>query len=241
MPSDIRPGTWDAQVLPHGPLRQLASNVWMITGSLPKGHLPRNMMVFRYQPGRLLVHSPVAVQESALREILAFGQIDTIIVPNAFHRLDGAVYKQRFPQATLICPQASKAKVAQKMPVDASCEEVLPKLGITFHTPPGIKPSELVYEFSSAGSCVLVMSDLLFNLPHLPGLDGSVFRLLGSSGFFGMTRIGKWLLLNDRRVFQQFLRQLAKTAGLKAVCVAHGEPVQTEVDQALLAAANRLG
>jgi hypothetical protein len=127
------------------------------------------------------------------------------------------------------------------MAVDATCEEHLPKVGITFHIPAGIKASELVYEFNNAGTRVLAMSDLLFNLPHLPGLDGTLFRLLGSSGFFGMTRIGKWLLLKDKANFQRFLRQLAQIPNLKVLCVAHGDPIQTDADQALLAAAARLG
>lgn len=176
---------WQQHVHPHGPLHQIAGNTWQVTGSLAKGHVPRNMVVHKMANGGLWLHSVVALDETRVQELAALGRPEIMVVPSGLHRLDAAVYRARFPQLQVLCPRAAR--------------------------PPEGK--------------VLVLTDMLFNLPRLPGLDGLLFHWLGSTGFFGVTRIGRWLLLQDKRKFGEWLTQMARLPGLYAVCVAHGDAV----------------
>jgi hypothetical protein len=234
--------TWTSHLLPHGPWRKLAPRLWEITGSLPRGKLPRNMVVHKLASGGLLIHSAVVIDEAALAEMLAWGEPEVMIVPSGLHRLDAAAYKERFPKLRVLAPAASKEVVEKKIKVDATCEDALPALGVKAHAADGIRPVELAYEMpiDAEDGKALVVTDMLMNIPHLPGFDGMIMRLLGSTGFFGITRIGKVLLMKDRAAFKAWLCKMATTTGLNAVCVAHGDLIVERCSDRLLEAADRL-
>jgi hypothetical protein len=53
----------DWTVLDHGPLEQLAENVWFVDGSLGGNNpLPRRMTIVRRDDGSLVLHNGVAVK-----------------------------------------------------------------------------------------------------------------------------------------------------------------------------------
>jgi hypothetical protein len=231
---------WEEHVLPHGPLVELVPGLWQVTGSLPRGNMPRNMVLYRLPDGQLLVHGAIALDKPTITDVESLGAPSWLVVPNGWHRLDAAVYCRRYPAMRVVCPGAARKSVAARVPVDALAEDALPRLGILCHVPDGTRPGELVYELPVAGGAALIFTDLLFNLGDLPGLDGWLFRRLGSTGFFGMTRIGRWLNLRDRPRFQAWLRQLARRTDLKAICVGHGTAITSGCAEHLEAAASRL-
>lgn len=230
-------------VLPHGPLTRLADDLWQVTGSLPNMALPRNMVVWRHPSGGLWLHSVVAVDEATLAQILALGEPRWMVVPSALHRLDAPWYADRFPGLTVLAPAAARARVAEKVAVAASCEEVLPGLGVVCLAPDGLKPEELVYRVPLAGGgAALVVNDCLFHLVEpVSGFGGFMLRLMGSWGFFGLTRIGRWFLLQERGAYQRWLRAMAADAELRVVTVSHGVAVTDGVAAKLREAADRLG
>lgn len=232
---------WAEHVFPHSDVNEVAPGLWQVTGRLPHGNLPRNMVVYRLpKTGGLLIHSGIALDDQRVKQLEALGRPEILIVPNRFHRLDAAVYKGRYPEMQVVCPHAARAYVEQKVKVDAVCEELLPDLGIRVHTPSGMKPGELCYELPVAGGRALIVTDTLFNLPHQKGVDGFLFRILGSTGFFGLTNIGRLLMLKDKKAFKEWLVRLSALPDLKAVCVGHGNPIAQDVSEQLKAAAARL-
>lgn len=231
---------WQRHVLPHGPLVPIGTRVWQVTGRLPRGNMPRNMVVHKLASGGLLIHSAIALDEPTMVKLAALGRPEVLIVPNSFHRLDAGVWKARFSSVRVLAPAAARVAVEKKVTVDATCEEALAEHGVKWHAPEGLKPSELWYELESGEGPVLVLTDSLMNLPHGPGVDGLLMRLLGSTGFFGLTRIGRMLLLKDRAAYKAWLLRLADTPRLKGVLVAHGEAVVERAAESLRAAAGRL-
>lgn len=232
---------WASHVLPHGDLRQLAPRIWEVTGSLKNGNLPRNMLVYKLGDGGLLIHSAIAMNEQTMKRLEQLGKPEVLIVPNGFHRLDAAVWKERYPNLVVVAPKAALDKAKEKVAVTATCEEFLPGKGVRVHVPAGIKPSELVYEIDTGdGGVALVVTDILMNLPRLKGLDGWLLKILGSTGFFGITGIGRMLLLKDRREFRTWLEHLASTPRLSVISVGHGHSITKDCQVALQAAAARL-
>ena len=229
-----------ADIQPHGEWVEVCPELWLITGSMARSPLPRNMAVYRLPGGGLLLHSVIALNPQGMAQLEAIGTPQVMIVPNGFHRSDALFYKERYPALQVVCPAAARERVEQVVQVDDTCEALLPTLGIGCHPPQGVKPSELVYELSVERGCVLVFTDLLFNLPRLSGFSGWIVHLIGSSGFFGMTRVGRILGLKDRKLFAGWLRQLAELDGLTAILVAHGGPVTSDCRSRLRAAADRL-
>ena len=76
-------------VLPHGPIEKLADNLWRIKGSLPGTSLQRVMTVVRRDDGSLLLHSVIALQEPAMREIEQNSSIKALVLDDgATNRTD---------------------------------------------------------------------------------------------------------------------------------------------------------
>lgn len=230
----------DHPVYGHSELFPLADGVWYVTGTLGRSPLPRNMAIVRLDNGELLLHSVVAVNTEVLQQITQLGSVQHIIVPSTFHRFDALWYKAHFPKARFYCPEAIRLKVSDSLPIDSSCEEALSNLSLQMHKIPGIKPIELAYEIATESGAVLIFCDLLMNLPHLPGFRGYLLKLIGSTGFFGMTRLGKLFLMKDKILLKNWLLELADRDDIHSVLVSHGEPVRVQVRARLRDAAHRL-
>jgi hypothetical protein len=243
---------WQSHILPHGAIEELAPNLWHVTGTLPSSTIvPREMVLYRLADASLLIHSAIALNEAGMAKLESLGTPKILVVPNRIHRLDAGVYKQRYPQLIVVCPAAAKPYVEQVVAVDGIAEEVLRAYGIICHEPAGIRPQELVYELPLPTGKALVFTDILFNLnksylqQHLPTgeflLQWIGASAIGSSGFFGITGLGRRFFLKDRNAYRQWLEALADgIPDLRVISVAHGSPIVADCNYRLREAAARL-
>ena len=111
--------TWT--VLPHGPLEAVDSNIMTVVGQieLPTGQFPRRMTVVRLADHRLVIFSAIALRESDMKRLEEFGTPAFLIVPNAIHRMDARIWKDRYPGLQVITPSGARGKVAEIVHVDA--------------------------------------------------------------------------------------------------------------------------
>ncbi len=234
-------------------IEELASNLWHVTGTSPSFVMvPREMVVYKLGDDSLLIHSAIALNESEMAKLESLGTPKIMVVPNRIHRLDAGIYKKRYPQLVVVCPAAAKPYVEQRVAVDGIAEEILPTYGIICHEPQGIRPQELVYELPLPTGKALIFTDILFNLnktyfrQHSPQ-GQSLFQwlgasLIGASGFFGITYLGRRFFIQDRNAYRQWLRTLAESIpDLRVVSVAHGSPIVADCNRRLHEAAARLG
>lgn len=225
--------------LPHGSLETITENTWHLVGRLPHGHLPRRMVVHRLASGGLWIHSAIALDDEGTAALEALGRPEVLVVPNGLHRLDAPAYKRRYPDLKVFAPANSLARAAAVVSVDGSVEEAMTAYGIEAIAPPGTKSVECAYFLPSNGGRVLVVADLFFNLPRLPGIDGWLFGVIGSTGFFGVTRLGRLSFVTDRMRFATWIDEVANNS-LRAIAVAHGDLVTTQCGDRLREAAQRL-
>jgi hypothetical protein len=75
----------------------------------------------------------------------------------------------------------------------------------------------------------------------MPGLFGLIYRLVGSTGGPRVTRIGKLVMIKDRRAAVDHLLRLADTPDLRRVIVSHGAMESTDPAGMLRAAAASIG
>lgn len=224
---------WNTHVLPHGPLEAHGEQVWSVAGTVARGPLPRRMVVWRRDDGGLVVHSAIAMNEEGMAALASLGAPSVMIVPNAYHRMDAAVWKARFPGLKVYAPAAARAAVEKIVAVDATIEDAGDAIAARVVAPPGVKATEYIYDAHGAW----VITDMMMNLPPLPGFSGWLVGVLGSTGFFGMTGIGRMLLLKDRAAFKGWL---ASQAAPTAILPAHGDVIAGGTGAALQAAAGRL-
>src|SRR5215475_4868630 len=131
---------WQREVFPHSPLEALAPDLWVVRGEFPSSQLPRNMVVYRYGGDSLLLHSVVALDERTMRHLEALGKPAIMVIPNWDHWAHIVAFKRRYPEITVVCPQASRARVERRLAVDETCEAYFPRDGMMFHVPPGMDP-----------------------------------------------------------------------------------------------------
>ncbi len=226
-------------VFPHGPLEPLADGLWQVQGRLRRGPLPRNIVVYRLPDGALWLHSVVALESSAMADLDALGPVRFVVVPSGLHRTDPPAYAERYPEAAVVCADEVRDKVADVVRVDSVVEAALSETDIVVHQPPGIVAGERVFELPIDGGVALVFCDSLFNLGHQPGIGGWSLRLLGSSGFFGVTRIGRWLS-PDLAAWKTWLLEQAERNDVHVISVAHGSAITEDCAGRLRQAAERL-
>ena len=226
---------------PHGAIEKHADNLWSVQGTLPPSPLPRRMVVVRLQDGRLVIHSGVALDDEHMAELEAWGRPAILVVPNRFHRHDAAAFKVRYPQLRVLCPSVARDAVAQVVAVDGSVDELNSESTLVVFTLPSCKAGEVALIVRHAdASASAVLTDAVFNLPHLPGFGGLVMKLIGSTGGPRVTKLGKMLMVDDNAGFAAGLRELAMVSGLRRLLPAHGEVIEGDVAARLRDIADRL-
>ncbi len=198
--------TW--HVMPHGELTQYAENLWSIEADVPDMPLKRRMTLVKRANGGVVVHSAIALEDALMTRIDSWGKVDTIVVPNGWHRLDAPMFKKRYPDAKVVCPRGSRKKVEEVVAVDADYESCDSDDSVSFEHLAGTKDAEGVLRVRSKDGVTLVFNDVLFNVPHLPGVQGFVLKLLGSTGGPKVTRIGKLFVVRKKAALKAHLTRL---------------------------------
>jgi hypothetical protein len=230
LPSRVSASEWQSEVFPHSPLEALAPDLWVVRGEFPSAQLPRNMVVYRHGGDSLLLHSVVALDERTMRHLEALGRPSIMVIPNWDHWAHIVAFKKRYPDITVVCPQASRSRVEQRLAVDHTCEAYFPRHGVRFHVPPGMDPVEGVLELPLRdGRVALAMNDLITNVPHQPGLWGLVLRLTGSTGRPRVIPIIRRRFKMDRAVLRGYLEALAQRSDVAIITTSHGQALTSDV------------
>jgi len=215
--------TWHP--LPHGPIEKLEENLWRVEGTLPGGGPPRVMTVAKLGDGRLVLHSAIALDDAAMKELEAFGSPAFLVVPNGGHRLDAPAYKKKYPSITVLTAPSSRSKVEQVVPVDAT-EDRFGDDSVTYEAIEGTVEGAIVVRHRSGAT--LVLNDTVMNMApgSMKGLGGFVSGVLG---FFGpepkVVPLSKLMVYKDKKAARAHLEKLADTPGLARVVVSHGKPI----------------
>ncbi len=164
------------------------------------------------------------------------------VVPNRMHCADAAVYTERYPDLVVCCPAGAREQVEAVVPVDGLAWDVLGPHGITCHSPAGDDSFEHIYELPLRDGAALICADTVFHLrEHLPGFSGFIARYItASTGFFGVTRLGRLFLWGKAGLLKEWLLEQADRDDLSAIVVGHGVPVTSDVPGHLREAAARL-
>lgn len=175
-------------------------------------------------------HSVVALDERSMRHLEALGKPSIMVIPNWDHWAHIVAFKKRYPAITVVCPEASRSRVEQRLAVDHSCEAFFPRHGVRFHVPPGMDPVEGVLELPLAdGRVAVVMNDLITNVPHQPRAWGLVLRLTGSTGRPRVIPIVRRRLKIDRTVMHGYLQALALRRDVAIITTSHGQALTSDI------------
>ncbi len=219
-------------VLPHDPIEKIADNLWRVQGKINDGKVQRQMVLGRMRDGGLVIHNAIALDDAEMKAVEAWGRPKVLFVPNAFHRQDAAIWKQRYPELTVVAPKGARKRVDKIVKVDA-ITDVAPGDDTVRLRPLAGCPGESVLEVRSGDDVTAVFCDAILNVPRRTGVPGF---LLGPTGKISVPRFARVFLVKDKAAFTRQLDALAATPGLRRVMFGHGAPaVDAEVAAGLRA------
>ena len=144
------------------------------------------------------------------------------------HRQDARIFKDRYPQLNIVAPRLARGQVEEVVPVDLTYEEFPADTTVRLETMAGTDEREGLVIVTTARGTTVILNDAVFNMPHQPGLQGLLLRLLGSSGGPRVTRLARLLLVKDRPALRAHLERLATLPGLHRVIVSHHETIDRD-------------
>ena len=217
------------------PLRPLAADIWVADRPQTFYGLPvgTRMTVIRLPGERLLLHSPVALDEQLRRELDAIGRVLYAVAPNRVHHLYAGDVAKVYPEARLWVGPGLERKRPDLSFVavlgDEPPEEWRDDVWQTFFRG---RPYENEVVFLHRASRTLILCDLAFNFgPRTAAPTRVLMKLLRSYGHFGPSKLDPWLI-RDRDAARQSLERILAW-DFDRVVVAHGEILESGGREAL--------
>ncbi len=218
-------------------LRPICDNIWCAEGGmyLPGKlmHFSLRMSIVRLSDGKLLLVSPIAIDDDLASELRALGAIAYIVAPNTFHHLQAGTAKARFQDAKLYAARGL-AKKRPDLQIDAVFDDSQAPpwqaelLTRTIRGCPGFNETVLFHRASGT----LIVTDLVFNIHSTKGLlTGMFLRLVGAHKRFAQSRAWR-MVVKDRAAAKASVQELLELP-ISRVVMAHGEIFEGDCKPAL--------
>ncbi len=209
-------------------LKRIAEDVWAHEReiAMPGGmSMPCRATLLRLTDGRLLLHSPLAIDDATAKEISDLGDLRVLVAPNTYHWMFLAAAKERFPKARVFAP----AELAKK--VGGLAFDPLPASGVLEG---GLRvariegaPSLMEHVFLHEPSQSLVVSDLMFNVHASSSFGLRLFlRVVGAWKKTAQSRVWRFLV-KDRAAAARSASEILAW-DFNRVIVAHGDVVEND-------------
>ena len=131
-------------------------------------------------------------------------------------------------------------RVSARVQVHSHWSDLPPDPGVRAEPLEGSRFGEAALVVRSGSRASLLFGDTVMNLPHLPGLEGRILSLIGSTGRPRVTPVAHLLSVSDRRRLAAHLARLADLPGLCRLVVSHGRNVEEDAAGVLRAVARDL-
>jgi hypothetical protein len=211
------------------PLRELAENLWVTDRAQSFYGLPvgARMSVIRLTGGRLLLHSPVAIDRGLRSELEGLGRVCFAVAPNRLHHLYAGEVARTFPGARLwVAPGVPKKRpdlVFEAVLTDDAPEEWRGEVDQVFFRG---RPYENEVTFFHRATRTLLLCDLAFNFgPSAAAPTRWLMKLIRSYGRLGPSKLDP-LLIRDRKAARESLERILAW-DFDRVIVSHGDVLET--------------
>jgi len=213
----------------------LGEELWVVERPQTFYGLPvgTRMTVIRLSGGRLLLHSPVALDSELRTELDTLGRVCLAVAPNRVHHLYAGAVTTAYPEARLwVAPGLERKRPDLEFVAvlgDEAPEEWGGEVDQIFFRG---RPYENEVVFFHRASRTLILCDLAFNFgPRAATPTRLVMKLLRSYGRFGPSKLDP-LLIRDRSAARQSLEHILAW-NFDRVVVAHGEVLESGGREAL--------
>jgi glyoxylase-like metal-dependent hydrolase (beta-lactamase superfamily II) len=192
-----------------------------------------NMLVVALGEGRLLVVSPAARPSDALfAELERHGRVVALVAPNGFHHMGLSAFVRRFPEALTYAPEAAAVRIRKKSDFTGTIHPLsalAPHLPshVALWVPPGLKAPDLFLTVTLAEGCLWHSTDLLINMPKLPGgFPGLLFKLMKSAPGYRYFKLASLIYVKDRKALKAHWLEALDRQPATLIVPGHGDTVQ---------------
>ena len=210
-------------------MRQLAEDLWVVDRpqSFYALSVGTRMTVMRLSGGRLLLHSPVALDGDLRAQLDALGRVSFAVAPNRLHHLYAGDVARAYPEARLWVAPGLPSKrpdlVFEAVLSDLAPEEWRGELDQVFFRG---RPYENEMAFFHCASRTLLLCDLAFNFgPSAPAPTRWLMKLIRSYGQLGPSKLDP-LLIRDRKAARESLEKILAW-DFDRVIVSHGDVLES--------------
>src|SRR5215470_8886036 len=211
------------------PLRQLAENLWVAERPQSFYGLPvgTRMTVMRVTDGRLLLHSPVALDPELREQIDAIGRVCFAVAPNRLHHLYAGAVSRAYPGTRLwVAPGLERKRPDLLFEAVLNDEAPVEWRGEVDQVFFRGRPYENEVAFFHRSSRTLILCDLAFNFgPHAALPTRWLMKLLRSYGRLGPSKLDP-LLIRDRGAARESLQRILAW-NFDRIIVAHGDVLES--------------
>jgi len=207
-------------------LTSFAEGVWFARDSyrLFGVDLGTKMTVVRLANEKLLIYSPIKINDSLRLQLSALGDPAYIVVPSILHNLHAEQWYSAFPHSTVYCAQGAKIRIKGKSLKPGESYPWEDQL-ITIFIDGMPKVNEWVFVHKK--SRTLIVCDLLFNVTEPQNfLARQLLKLYGIYNRSAITPLYK-LMIKNRDAFDQSVAKL-KSCHFDKIIVAHGNNINEQ-------------
>jgi len=209
-------------------LRPIAEGVWIAMGPahILGMRLTATMTLLRLADHSLLVHSPIALDDTLKQQVDALGPLAHVYCPNLFHHLHAGSWLEAFPSACVHAPKG----LAKKRP-DLRIDSV--------HGAPDTAFDGTIEEIAIEGfrvretallhrpSATLVVADLVHNVGRPEGAWAKTYtRAMGFYDRVALSKMIRWTAFSDKRAARRSIDRILSLP-FDRLIVGHGEPLNT--------------
>ncbi len=213
---------------PMDALRPLASGLWVADRPLPLavGDIGARMTVVRLDDGGLLLHSPIKLDDATRAALDALGPVRAVVAPCLPHHFFVKPYLAQYPEARSYAapglPERRKDLRFDAVLGDEAPAQWRGQLDqLVVRGAPFMNEVALLHRASRT----LVLTDLVFNVPHEKRGPARLFYwLVGAAGRFGPHRVVR-LGIRDRAAARRSLDALLAW-DFDRVVMSHGDVLE---------------
>lgn len=220
----------------HDPIEELEPDLRAVQADIrPSSHIRCRMCIARVPDRRLVFMNAVPLSSEAMEALESWGTPAFLLAPTGYHTLDLAPFKTRYPNLEVIAADGCRPRIQRFVRVSGGPDSLPGTDRFRAFTLRGTRGEIAV----RVGRTLCFPGDIFFNVPRAAGLDGFVFRLLGSIGGPRVTRLAKTFLVRDRRALREHLEELA-ASGVERLVPCHGDVVSSDAPGVLASLARAL-
>jgi hypothetical protein len=215
-------------------LDRIAEDVFAFTDDLrlPGGMLLPSRTTLVRRGGRVLVHSPLAIDDARAAEIEALGEVDAIVAPSKIHFLFLEKAIARWPRARVWGARGLETKAKgvafEPLPPSGAMEGLCVRKIEGF---PYIEEHVFLHEPSRT----LVVTDLVFNVHEARGIGMPLYlRMVGAWKKTAQSVLWR-MLSRDKPAAKRTVADVLAWE-IDRVVMAHGDPFEGEAKATLCAA-----